>query len=48
MGLPKKQINPTIKNRVNRRLLRMYAKKAKKIVSKLPEPWTKASKNATT
>lgn len=39
MGFPKKRVNPTIKNRINRRLLRMCSKRAIKIVSKLPEPW---------
>lgn len=39
MGVAKKRINPTIKNRVNRRLMRMASRKAKKIVEKLPEPW---------
>jgi transposase len=43
VGIAKKRMNPTIKNRVNRRLLRMCSRKAKKIVDKLPEPWeTKA------
>jgi hypothetical protein len=41
MGKPKKRLNPKVKNRVNRRILRMASKKVKKIVSKLPEPWNR-------
>jgi hypothetical protein len=44
VGAPKKRINPTIKNRVNRRLLRMFTSKAKKVASNLPEPWETAKR----
>lgn len=43
MGIAKRRINPMIKNRVNRKLLRLAARKLKDAVYSLPRPWEESA-----
>lgn len=42
MGQAKRRINPRVKNRVNRKLLKLATRKLKKVVGKLPKPWERS------